>query len=69
MCSDSCEIYVIALNATANLRASRGFPEAFDPAALTVTPEQRQSLLDFCDTYGIEPTDPEPKWWLSSYWG
>lgn len=50
------------------LSCSRGDPEAFDPASLVATTEQRQSLLDFCKRWGIE-VPSEPAWYLTSYWG
>lgn len=48
--------------------ASRGCPERIDPAALVVTDEQRNSLIEFCKKYGIEHDAP-PAWYLTSYWG
>lgn len=67
-CSSDYPMYMLAVPETCK-ENSRGFPEEFDPAALTVTDEQRQALLDFCKTHGIDIGEETPKWWLSSYWG
>ncbi len=66
-CSDEYTMYILAVSGTAN-SARRGYPEALDPAQMVVTDEQRQILLDFCTTHGIEH-DGNLQWWLSSWWG
>lgn len=60
--------YIIALKGTV-LTASRGYPKAFDPASLIVTDDQRNTLIEFCNTHDIDIDDKEPHWYLSSYWG
>lgn len=65
-CSGDYPMYILAVPGNSK-RASRGYPESFDPAELTVTQEEVDALLQFCDDYGIE--HDEPKWWLSSYRG
>lgn len=49
-------------------QAWRGDPTAVDPAALVVTADQQQAVLEFCEDYGITFTG-EPGWYLTSYWG
>lgn len=66
-CSADYPMYIIAVPSTIK-RALRGYPTWFEPAALTVTDEEKASLLAFCNTHGIV-TLAEPSWWLSSYWG
>ena len=65
--SEEFPMFILAVPRTCMI-AGRGFPEAFDPADLVVFPEERQALVDFCSTYGIE-YDGEPRWWLSSSLG
>ena len=69
-CSGDYPMYILAAKDTCQ-SASRGNAEEFAPAKLTVTPEQTEQLLDFCRKHieweGGNP--PEPKWYLSSYWG
>ena len=48
-------------------RAWRGYPQKIDPTKLTVTEQQIQQLLDFCERYKIE-FEGEPAWWLVSDW-
>jgi hypothetical protein len=67
-CSGNCPMYMLAVPGS-NLTSNRGYPKAFDPAELKVAPEQVQSLLDFCERYGIKGEDMEPRWYLTSYWG
>jgi len=55
---------------------SRGYPTEFDPKELIVYNNDKEKLIEFCETY-CRPVDdsdyvfPEmnPKWYLSSYWG
>lgn len=67
-CSGDYPMYILAVPSSCKSNG-RGFPEVFDPADLTVTAEERQTLLDFCNKYGIDIGDEAPRWWLSSYWG
>lgn len=67
-CSGDYPVYILTL-AQPGLTVHRGYPQSFDPAALVVTDEQRNMLIEFCKTYEIETVDLEPKWWLSSYYG
>jgi len=66
-CSAEFPMYILAIPRTC-IFAGRGFPEAFNPADLVVSDEEKQKLVDFCNTYGIE-FEGEPQWWLSSFWG
>ena len=66
-CSGDCPMYVLAVPSTV-LTARRGYPTEFDPAALTVTDEGRDTLRKFCADHGIKPPK-EPTWLLTSYWG
>lgn len=65
-CSADCPIWILAVPASIQ-SCSRGYPHTFNPADLTITEEEVQKLLDFCERFGIEIT--ELKWLLSSYWG
>jgi len=65
-CSGDYPMYILAVPGSCK-RANRGCPESFNPTELTVTQEEVEKLLQFCDDYGIE--HDEPKWWLSSYRG
>ena len=72
-CSYDYPMYILAVPGTHKM-ARRGFPEAIDPASLSVTQEQREALLAFCREHGIGTLNgievlDEPKWWLSSMWG
>ena len=67
VCSSEYPQYILAVPSTF-MRASRGYPESFHPMDLKVTPQEIDTLLEFCRTYDIEiPGDP--MWYLSSYWG
>ncbi len=65
-CSDSYEMWIVAVPRTCK-SACRGYPEEFDPAELTVTPEEAATLVAFCETHKIE-YQGNPQWLLSSYW-
>lgn len=73
-CSGDCPMYMIAVT-TSLKKNNRGYPEAFEPSKLTVTPDEIRVLKEFMEKYipfeDIEDKefDPEPKWYLSSYWG
>lgn len=66
-CSGDYPMYALVVPSSVRT-ASRGGPEIFDPAELTVTEKERAALLGFCEKYGIEHDD-EPAWLLTSYWG
>ena len=66
-CSGEYPMYILAIPETCN-SARRGYPTEFDPASMVVTDEQKQSLINICNAYGIE-FENEPAWYLSSYWG
>lgn len=66
-CSDSYPMFAIAVPNT-ELTASRGCPERFDPAQLSVGTDQIEKLKAFLTKYEI-PYDGEPGWILTSYWG
>lgn len=72
-CSGDCPMYMVAIKSK-SFSNSRGYPEVFDPATLTVTEEEKESLVDFCKKYCMggeydEPPEFTPKWYLSSYLG
>jgi hypothetical protein len=66
-CSGKYPMYILAVPSSCK-GANRGYPEAFNPADLTVTQEEVDTLMQFCADYGIE-YEGKPQWWLSSYWG
>lgn len=65
-CSSTYPMYILALPNVGHV-AHRGYPTVFNPAELVITAEQRQALLDFCQTYSIQHEN-EPQWYLSSCW-
>lgn len=73
-CSGDCPMYIIAIPRSFKSN-SRGYPKVFDPKELTVTDEEKQNLIDFCEKY-CKPTEDtccefpkvEPEWCLSSLW-
>ena len=65
-CSYDYAEYILAVRGT-HLSASRGYPEAFNPANLTVTDKQRDELKAFAKAQGI--AWQSPKWFLFSLWG
>lgn len=66
-CSGDYPMWILAVPDTYHM-ASRGCPEEFLPGDLVVTKEQKEELIEFCHTHGIEFTG-EPAWYLSSFWG
>lgn len=64
-CSCDYPMYALVLPRTV-MTAHRGSPECFNPETLRVTEEERNALIGFCSTYGIECG--EPAWFLSSLW-
>lgn len=66
-CSSECSMVMLAVPGIGH-SARRGYPTLIDPASLTVTQEQVQALLKFCEDYGITFAG-EPGWFLTSYWG
>lgn len=73
-CSDSYTMYIIAAKGLYK-KAYRGEPKVIEPSFVNATDEQRQSVIDFCNTH-CQPTNsydelPEidPKWYLCSWWG
>ncbi len=66
-CSGDYPKWILAVPGSVQT-ARRGYPESFDPQTLTVTPEKRAALAEFCKQYKIEGGS-EPAWFLSSYWG
>lgn len=71
-CSDSCPMYMIVLRRT-YVCAKRGYPSQLDPSIMQVSPEERQTLIDFCRENIPQSEYPkfpplEPQWYLSSYW-
>lgn len=73
-CSGDYPMYMIAVPSSFK-KNYRGDPTVFDPAKLAVTPEEVRVLKEFIEKYvdvesiDSENFDPEPKWYLSSYWG
>jgi hypothetical protein len=64
-CSDEYPEFILAMHGTVTC-ASRGYPEAVDPAAM-MTEEGRARFVETLRKLGI--VDPQPQWWLCSYWG
>lgn len=65
--SGECPAYILAAPGTLTI-ARRGYPELITTDVFTRTLEQEESLVSFCQKYGIE-YDTKPQWYLSSYWG
>ena len=55
-CSDSCPMYIIAIVESFK-NCTRGYPQEINPSDLKVTDEQRQKVIDFCETYLKEAID------------
>ncbi len=73
-CSGDCPMYMVVILRTFKTN-SRGSPCAFDPKELTITDEEKQDLVIFCEKYCRPAEDTycefpkmEPKWYLSSLW-
>jgi hypothetical protein len=66
-CSSEYPIYILAIPET-YFEANRGYPKEFSPPNLTITDDQKDILINFCNDHDIE-FDDEPGWYLSSYWG
>lgn len=56
-----CDGWILAIPSTI---IESGYPEKFDPALLTVSEEEWQTVLAFCKKWKIKIS--EPHWWLSS---
>lgn len=76
-CSCDYPMYILAVPSSERVN-HRGYPRAFNPSDLQVSPKEVDALLKFCKDFGIKPEideddkdgdDGKPKWWLSSYWG
>jgi hypothetical protein len=65
-CCDGDPIEYVTLMAH-EYTAFRGHAEKVDPAKLEPTQEQKDSLLEFCEKYGIDCS--EPGWFLVSWMG
>lgn len=67
VCSDGYGIYILAVKETV-MRARRGVPERFDPAALAADTAWDEDLVATAADYGFPVAeDPAPGWYLSSY--
>ncbi len=64
-CSGEYPIYILAVVGSV-VTANRGFPRVLNPSALTVTAEQHQALIDFCEKHGLSDYEG-PSWYLSNY--
>jgi hypothetical protein len=62
-CSCDYSMYILSVRGT-ELSASRGNPLQIDGLPY-ITADQKRSLKDWCDKYGIEG---DPRWWLCSLW-
>lgn len=67
-CSGECPMYILAVPSSVKV-ARRGYPEEIDPLDLAVAHEEVEPLLAFIREYMPAAENPEPKWYLSSYWG
>lgn len=63
-CSGECSMPYLA---AFSLCASRGYPKAVELPP--VDPAWREALDAWLALFGIEKPQPEPKWWLVSFWG
>lgn len=66
-CSANCPMWIIAIPSSIRF-ARRGYPIAFAPSDLQISPDDTARLLGFCETHGIA-TVGKSAWYLSSYWG
>lgn len=66
-CSGDYPMYILAVLGT-EIYAHRGYPQSVDPEDFVIPEGGRETLLGFCEKYGIA-TVGGPKWWLCSYWG
>ena len=64
-CSDGYPMYIVAMPGTFS-RNYRGDPVKIEN--LNVPEGASKFLKDFCEKHNI-PTEGDPAWWLSSYWG
>lgn len=67
-CSGECSMPYVAVKEV-GVTASRGYPETIDPSMFVVKSEWKEKLDRFMEELEIEKPQPEPKWWLVSYWG
>lgn len=66
-CSWEYPMYILAVPGM-HQRASRGFPRGINTDELTVTPDQKQKLLNFCSSYlSLKFKEEDMQWWLASY--
>lgn len=66
-CSGGCSMPYIAVKEV-GVTANRGYPEAIDPSMFAIQPEWKDKLDRFMKELGIEKPQPEPQWWLVSWW-
>lgn len=66
-CSGDYPMYILAVPGS-RITCSRGDWVELDPAALTVTQEEHNRLVHFCEEFSIV-VDNTPRWLLTSYWG
>ena len=67
-CSNEYQMWILAIPGTV-ISANRGCPTEFHPLQLAFTIKDYKKLMDFCKLIGVEATDENTGWWLSSWWG
>lgn len=66
-CSDDCPMVILAVPGAVATN-SRGYPQAIED--LEVDGDAKQKFLNFISENELFPEDqPDPQWWLSSWWG
>ena len=66
-CSGEYMMYIIAAPGTVR-KAARGYPEEINVDMFRPDSRGFNLVIDFCDEYGIDRNNEEPRWWLCSMW-
>jgi len=74
-CYIDTPMFILAIPSSC-ITANRGYPEKIYPASLSVSENEIESLLHFCNKYCPQIDNPnnvylesDASWFLSSYWG
>lgn len=69
-CSSDHSIPYLTIDADdAKTTVYRGYPKQLAAHMLTALPEWAERLKRFAQEFNIKLPQPEPGWWLVSYWG
>lgn len=66
-CSNDYPLYILALRGTTSI-ARRGYPSRIAPFP-EISRGAIEHLRKVISDHNLELEEPEPGWWLSSYWG